>query len=206
MKLFYKPGACSLASHIALREMEADFTLEAVDTESGTTESGADYRAINPKGYVPALALGDGDILTEGPAILLYLADQADQAGAGVLAPPPGSRDRAQMVEQLIFTSSELHRAFKPLFRSGASEADQQAARAEVAQKFAYVEALLADGRAYVAGDQFSVADAYLFVVANWAGFTGMTLDPWAHLAAHHQRIGARPAVRAAMQAEGLLP
>lgn len=202
MKLFYKPGACSLASHIALREMEADFTLEAVDTESGTTESGADYRAINPKGYVPALALGDGDIVTEGPAILLYLADQA---GAGVLVPPPGSRDRAHMVEQLIFTSSELHRAFKPLFRPGASEADQQAARAEVAQKFAHVEALLADGRAYVAGDQFSVADAYLFVVANWTGFTGMTLEPWPRLAAHHQRIGARPAVRAAMQAEGLL-
>ncbi|WP_033074693.1 glutathione transferase GstA [Sphingopyxis sp. MWB1] len=202
MKLFYKAGACSLASHIALLEMAADFTLEAVDTVKGATASGADYRAINPKGYVPALALADGEILTEGPAILLYLADQA---GAGVLA-PLASRERARMVEQLIFTSSELHRAFKPLFRPGANEADQQAARAEVAQKLAHVEAWLADGRDYVVGEHFTVADAYLFVVANWTGFTGMTLDPWPHLAAHHQRIAERPAVRAAMQGEGLRP
>ncbi|WP_371933590.1 glutathione transferase GstA [Oceanicaulis sp. MMSF_3324] len=202
MKLYLSPGACSLASHMTLRELGADFDVIRVDTQSGQTETGADYRAINPKGYVPSLELDEGQILTEGPAILQYLADTHPEAE---LAPPLGTLERARMLEVLTFTSSELHKAFSPLFRASSSEAIKTDARAEVSRKMAFVEALLADGREHVTGATYTIADAYLFVVSNWAHFTGIDLNAWPNLSAFVQRVSQRPATQAAMKAEGLI-
>lgn len=173
MKLFYKPGACSMASHIALLEIGQAFDIEAVDTVAARTASGQDFLKINPKGYVPALELGTGEILTEGPAILQFLADSSDTAN---LAPKPGTMARARMLEMLTFTSSELHKAFGPLFRDSSSTEENAKARQAVAQKFDTVEKEFEDGRPYLSGEQFSIADAYLFVVANWANFTDIDL------------------------------
>ncbi|MCG7630491.1 glutathione transferase GstA [Epibacterium sp. MM17-32] len=202
MKLYYKPGACPLASHIALHETGRQFEIEAVDTATGRTESGADYRAINPKGYVPALGLDDGTVLTEGAAVLQYIADTTPAAG---LAPTAGTLARARMQEQLNWIGTELHKAFGPLFRAGTSEAEQDAARVAVAGKFDFIETQLADGRAWLVDDRFSVADAYLFVVSNWANFTGIDLARWPNLAAFVGRCAARPSAQAAMRAEGLI-
>lgn len=202
MKLYYKPGACSLASHIVLRETGADFEIEKVDTAAQKTASGADFGAINPKGYVPALRLDDGAVLTEGAALLQYLADRAPEAG---LAPAAGSFERVRLQEHLTFVSSELHKAFSPLFGDGLSDEARQAAVAKVARRLDNIEALLADGRAFLMGDDFTVADAYLFVVANWANFTGIDLGRWPNVEAFVARVAARPAVQAAMVAEGLI-
>lgn len=202
MKLYYKPGACPMASHIALHETGRLFEIEAVDTAAGRTEGGADYRAINPKGYVPALGLEDGSILTEGPAILQYIADSHPEAE---LAPAAGTLARARMQEQLNWIGTELHKVFGPLFREGTSEASKDAARTAVAGKFDLIEAQLADGREWLVEDQFSVADAYLFVVSNWANFTGIDLARWPNLAAFVSRSANRPSAQAAMRAEGLI-
>ncbi|AUR08899.1 glutathione transferase GstA [Phaeobacter sp. HS012] len=202
MKLYYKPGACPLASHIALQETGRPFEIEAVDTAAGRTEGGADYLAINPKGYVPALRLEDGSILTEGPAILQYIADSHPEAG---LVPAAGTFARARMQEQLNWIGTELHKAFGPLFREGTSEAGQDEARVAVAGKFDLIETQLEDGREWLVADQFSVADAYLFVVSNWANFTGIDLARWPYLAAFVSRTAARPSAQAAMRAEGLI-
>ncbi|WP_170327339.1 glutathione transferase GstA [Ruegeria arenilitoris] len=202
MKLYYKPGACPLASHIALHETGRPFEIEAVDTAVGRTESGADYHTINPKGYVPALGLDDGSVLTEGAAVLQYIADRYPEAG---LAPAVGTLARARMQEQLNWIGTELHKAFGPLFRDGTSEADKDAARTAVAGKFDLIEAQLEDGREWLVSNQFSVADAYLFVVANWANFTGIDLSRWPRLAAFVSRSAARPSAQAAMRAEGLI-
>lgn len=202
LTLYYKPGACSLASHIILRETDRDFSIEQVDTDAGTTETGKDFRQINPRGYVPALQAETGDILTEGAAILQHLADNRPEHG---LAPEPGTIDRARMQEGLNFVASELHKAFSPLFSSATSEAEQQAAKQNVAAKLDHVNKMFEDGRDYIIGSDFTVADAYLFVVANWAHPTGIGLDRWPHVAAHAERVSARPAVQAAMKAEGLI-
>lgn len=201
MKLFYKSGACSMASHMVLNELGVPFETEAVNTDTGETAGGADYRAINAKGYVPTLQMEDGEYLTEGPAILQFLADGQPDKG---LIPPAGTRDRARALEVLTFTSSELHKAFGPLFKSGATEAEQDAARTNVASKFDHIETLLADGRHTVLGNQYTIADAYLFVVSNWANFTGIDLARWPNLAAYVARIAARPATQRTLQAEGL--
>lgn len=200
MKLFYKPGACSMASHIALLEIGQAFDIEAVDTIEGRTASDEDFLQINPKGYVPVLELGEGEILTEGPAILQFLADRNQAAN---LAPKPGTMARARMMEMLTFTSSELHKAFGPLFRDASSPEEKAKARQAVAQKFDTVEKELKDGRLYVAGEQFSIADAYLFVVANWANFTDIDLARWPKLSDFVARIADRPTVKAAFQREG---
>ncbi|WP_291729758.1 glutathione transferase GstA [Leisingera sp. F5] len=202
MKLYYKPGACPLASHIALYETGRPFEIEAVDTAAGRTESGANYRAINPKGYVPALGLDDGSVLTEGAAVLQYIADSYPEAG---LAPAAGTLARARMQEQLNWIGTELHKAFGPLFRDGTSEGGKDEARTAVAGKFDLIEAQLSDGREWLVADQFSVADAYLFVVSNWANFTGIDLALWPRLAAFVSRSAARPSAQAAMRAEGLI-
>lgn len=201
MKLFYKPGACSMASHIALQEIGTEFATEAVDTIAGTTANGADYLAINPKGYVPALQFDDGVVLTEGPAILQHLAD-SDQNHS--LTYPIGSLARAQMLSQLTFVSSELHKAFGPLFREGTTEAEAEHARIAVARKFDVVEAELSDDQAFL-GAKFTIADAYLFVVSNWANFTGIALSNWPKLEAFVARVAARPAVQQVMKVEGLI-
>ncbi|KPM16584.1 glutathione S-transferase [Citromicrobium sp. JL31] len=202
MKLFYKPGACSLASHLILHEIGRSFEIELVDTVSGQTANGNDYRKINPKGYVPALQLDDGQVLTEGPAILQYLADGATTAE---LAPKIGTFARARMLEQLTFVSSELHKAFGPLFRDDSTEPEKSAAREAVAKKFDHVEASLADGEKHQMEESFTIADAYLFVVANWANFTGIDLARWPRLSAFVSRVFDRPAAQAAMRAEGLI-
>lgn len=202
MKLFNKPGACSLATHVVLHELGLKFELDEVDTDSGVTKSGLDYKTINPKGYVPALQLDAGEILTEGAAILQYLADQHPEKG---LAPKLGTVARARLHEYLNYTGSELHKAFGPFFSSDASEEDKKKAGANVARKFDYLNALLGDGRTYLLGDTFSVADSYLFVVSNWANFTGIDLKKWPNVAAFVERVSSRPAAQAAMKAEGLI-
>ena len=196
MKLYYKPGACSLASHIVLREVGDDFELERVDTDTQKTETGADFKQINPKGYVPVLRLGNGQVLTEGVAILQYIADQHPEAA---LAPKFGTLERARLQEHLNFVSSELHKAFGPFFSASASDQAKQTAKANVEQKMAHFETLLSDGRKYLLGDSFSVADAYLFVVASWSKPTGIGMDKWPHLAAFSARVAGRKKVQEAM-------
>jgi glutathione S-transferase len=202
MKLYYKPGACSLASHVALLETGRPFEIEAVDTVTGLTETGADYRVINAKGYVPALLLDDGAVLTEGAAVLQYIADCNPAAN---LAPEAGTLDRARMHEQLNWIGTELHKAFSPLFREGTSQAGKADARVAVGGKFDLIEAQLQDGDAWLVAGQFSVADAYLFVVSNWANFTEIDITRWPNLAAFVERAGARSSAQAAMRAEGLI-
>lgn len=198
MKLYFKPGACSLASHIVLRELGVDFTLENVDTQTQRTESGIDYKTINPKGYVPTLDTGTA-VLTEGAAILQYLAESS------ALIPEAGTLERARLQEHLNYIASELHKAFGPFFKASATDEQRAQAREAVARHFDYLESLLADGRAYLVGDVFTVADAYLFVVCSWAGVAGIDLKDWASLKALSDRVESRPSVKTAMQAEGLI-
>jgi glutathione S-transferase len=201
LRLYYSPGACSLSPHIVLREIGSVFELERVDATTKTTERGEDFRKVNPKGYVPALMLDDGEVLTEGAAIVQYIADTN---GADDLAPAAGTLARARLQEHLNFVASELHKAFSPLFHPAASEEAKASAPAEVGRRFDQVERVLGDGRSYLLGDKFSVADAYLFVVSSWAISTGLGLDGWPRLAAFVERVRTRPAVKAAMAAEGL--
>ena len=202
MKLYYSPGACSLSPHIILREIGSTFELERVDGATKTTEGGEDFRLVNPKGYVPALRLDDGEVLTEGAAIVQYIADTN---GTSELAPPVGTIGRARLQEHLNFVASELHKAFSPLFHADASEEAKAAAPANVARRFDHIEHILSDGRPYLLGETFTVADAYLFVVSSWAGPTGIGLDRWPSLTAFVERVRGRPAVKAAMAAEGLI-
>lgn len=202
MKLYYKPGACSLASHIALTEVGADFELEAVDTDTSVTATGDSYLDINPKGYVPTLKLADDVLLSEGAAVLQYIADAHPAAN---LAPAAGTLSRARLQEHLNWTASELHKAFSPLFNASTTEDGKAAARTAVAKRFDLLETLLGDGRTWLVDETFSVADAYLFVVANWANFTGIDLEPWPHIAAFIDRAASRPASRVAMRVEGLI-
>ena len=201
MKLFYSPGACSMASHIVLHEIGSPFEIEKVDTKAKTTESGADYLAINSKGAVPVLQV-DGEVLTEGPAILQFIADKA---GNETLAPKAGTMARARVTEMLNFIGTELHIAFKPMFNPALDEAGRATTTANIGRKFDWLEARLADGRDYLTGATFTVADAYAFTVTNWAGFKGITLSKWPHLQAFVARVAARPSAQAAMKAEGLI-
>lgn len=202
MKLFYKPGACSLASHIVMNELNLVFELERVDTERGLTESQQDYLQINPKGYVPALALSQGEVLSEGVAILQYLADQHASFN---LAPNPGTFSRARLQEYLNYISSELHKAFSPLFAHNTSEQNKVLAKQQVGQKLTYIESVLSDGRDYLLGTHFSVADAYLFAVVNWCHFISIDLNAWPHLYQYYHRIRIRPSVQKALHIEGIL-
>jgi glutathione S-transferase len=201
MKLYFSPGACSLSPHIALREAGLDFVAERVDLRQKVTESGADFRAINPKGYVPALQLKDGTLLTEGPAIVQYIADQAP---ASKLAPAAGSIERYQLVEWLNYISTEVHKSFSPLFNPAATDDMKQAARTAIANRLNYVAQVL-DGREFLMGSTFTVADAYLFTVLGWAGYVKLSLADWPVLQAYIERVGARPAVQQAMRDEGLI-
>lgn len=201
MKLYFSPGACSLSPHIVLLEAGLQFDTEKVSLSNKKTASGADYTEINPKGYVPALRLDTGEVLTEGPAIVQYLADKAPEKK---LAPPAGSMERYRLVEWLNFISTELHKSFSPLFRPNTPEETKQAARNTLATRFGFVAKQL-EGKDYLMGNQFTVADAYLFTVMNWAGMVKLDLSPWPVLQAYQKRVAARPAVHAAMTAEGLI-
>lgn len=201
MKLYFSPGACSMAAHIVLLESGLPHTTERVDLRSKTTAGGADFRKINPNGYVPALELKDGTVLTEGPAIVQFLADLKPDSQ---LAPANGTLERYQMAALLNFISSELHKNFSPLFDPQAGAEAQGARRAVLAQRFAFIEQALA-GKHFLTGDTFSVADAYLFTVSNWAGVVDVDLSDFTNLQAWQARVGMRPSVQAAQRAEGLL-
>lgn len=201
MKLYYAPGACSLATHIVLRELDLPFEMERVDTTTGRTETGADFRSINPKGQVAALQLDDGQVLTESAALLQYVGGLTPDAELI----PKDLLGLARLQEQLNFTAAELHSAFKPLFNPSTSPENRNAAMTGVADKLDHFETLFADGRSFVLGEVYSVADAHLFVIAGWAEPTGIRLDRWPRLKAHGARVAGRPAVREAMAAEGLI-
>ena len=201
MKLFLKPGSCSLASHIVLEEIGRPYDTETVDLAKKLTASGADFWAINPKGYVPALLLDDGDLLTEGPAILQYLADLAPELQ---LAPANGSKARYQLQSWLAFVGTEVHKNFSPVFNPAATPEMKELARANLQRRLGYVNDQLA-GRDFLMGDTFSVADAYLFTVVGWAKFVQLDLSAWPHLIAFQGRVAARPATQRALKAEGLI-
>lgn len=203
MHLYFKPGACSLAARIVLTELNIPFEATQVDTKTGLTAAGADYRSINPRGYVPALVLQDGTVITENPAILQYIADRY---GDETQQPAAGTLDRARLHEALNFISSELHKAFSPYFGERLlSQTEKEAAEAVLARRIGDVASMLADGRSFVLGETYSVADAYLFVVLNWARFVGLDLSRWPQVERYVSSMASRPAVRKAMADEGLI-
>lgn len=200
MKLYYAPGACSLAVHIALQETGSDFALEKVDLATHRTETDVDFSTINPKGYVPALVLDDGEVLTEVPAILLYLADRADKG----LAPSAGSMERYRLYSWLNFITSELHKAFGPLFNPGTPDEWKTQLKQTLAKRCEHVAAQLV-GKQFLLGDSYTVADAYLFTVLSWSRWVQFDLASWPTINEYLGRIAARPAVQAALKDEGLL-
>jgi len=201
MKLYFSPGACSLSPHIVLREAGFQFDIERVNLADKKTASGADFRAINPKGYVPALVLDNGEVLTEGPAIVQYLADRVPEKK---LAPAAGTMERYRLMEWLNFISTELHKGFSPLFKPGTPDETKKMARDTLALRLEIVAKQL-DGKEYLTGNQFTVADAYLFTVLNWASRVDVDLSRWPVFKAFQQRVAARPAVHAVLVAEGLI-
>lgn len=200
MKLYCKSGACSLSPHIVLRETGLDFTLVNVDLKAKTTEQGEDYLLINPKGQVPALELNDGSVLTEGVAIVQYLADMKSDRQ---LLAPAGSLTRYHTLEWLNFIATELHKGFSPLFRPTTPEEVKTLAREQLLQKFQYVNNELKE-KQWLLGLRFTVADAYLFTVTRWAHAIKLDLSGLSALNEWFERVAARPAVAAALKAEGL--
>lgn len=201
MKLYYSPGACSLSPHIVLCELDLPHDLEKVDLKSHTIASGADYQSINPKGYVPALQLASGEVITEGPAIVQYLADQKPEAG---LLPAAGTLERTRVQEWLNYIGTELHKNFTPLFKPETNEQAKTVARDAIGKRLALIEKALT-GKDHLTGEHFSVADAYLFTILNWTGPQGIELGSFPAIAAFQKRVAARPAVQRAMRSEGLL-
>ncbi len=200
MKLFYASGACSLSPHIVAREAGIELRLQKVDLKTKTVISEGDFLAINPKGYVPALELDDGQVLTEGPAIVQYLADLKPEKG---LAPPAGTLARYRLQEWLGYINSELHKTYSPLFRPETPAETRTERLGYLAKRYAWVEKQLS-GRPYLLGEHFTVADAYLFTVTRWAGHVKFDLSPFPNLRAFQERVAARPSVQAALKAEGL--
>uniref|UniRef100_UPI0037844B4E glutathione transferase GstA n=1 Tax=Piscinibacter sp. TaxID=1903157 RepID=UPI0037844B4E len=201
MKLYYSPGACSLSPHIVLREAGLAFEPVLASTKTHKLQDGTDYYGINPKGYVPLLELDNGERLTEGPAIVQYIADQVP---AKKLAPTAGTMARYRLQEWLNFITSELHKSFSPLFNPAMPEEGKALYRTRLGDRFKWVDGQLA-GKNYLMGEDFSVADAYLFVVAGWGKHVGVDISGLANLGAFMARVGARPAVQEALKAEGLL-
>ncbi|WP_439892578.1 glutathione transferase GstA [Ralstonia sp. 25C] len=200
MKLYYSAGACSLAVHIALREVGAQFDLTAVNLAQHLTADGTDYYTISPRGYVPLLELANGSRHTEAAALLQYVAD-LDPAQA--LIGKAGSTHRLSVIEWLTFVSTELHKGFGPLWYKDTPEATRQGAKDKLAKRFAELDARLAK-QPYLAGD-YSVADAYAFTVLNWTNFLSLPMTAYPHVQAYMDRVAARPAVQAALRAEGLV-
>ena len=199
MKLYFSPGACSFSPHIALREIGADVELVKVDLKNHKlAKDGSDYYAINPKGYVPVLELDNGERLTEGPAIVQYIADLKPELG---LAPAAGSFERYRLQEWLTFINSEVHKSFSPLFRPTTPEETKVSTRAALANRLTYLATHLKTND-FLMGKQFTVADGYLFTVLGWAQWTGIDLSQWPALVVYYERIAARPSVSAARAAE----
>lgn len=201
MKLYYSPGTCSLSPHIALRAAGLPFELVKVDLATRKAANGEDYLAINPKGYVPALALDDGDVLTEGVAIVQYIADRAPTTK---LAPAANTMERYRLVEWMNYLTSEIHKGFSPLFSAKLSDETKAIMRDALARRFDYLSTRLSD-RPYLMGETFTVADGYLFTMLGWCRMTNIDLSKWPTLTAYAERIGKLPAVREAMKAEGLI-
>ena len=201
MKLYYSNGACSLSPHTVLRESGLPFELVRASTKTHALDDGTDYYTINPKGSVPLLELDNGERLTEGPAIVQYIADQAPDKN---LAPANGTLARYRVQEWLNFITSELHKGYSPLFRPNTPDAYKPIAMDTLKKKYAYVDSKL-EGKHYLMGEQFSVPDAYLFTVTNWAGRVGLDLSEFKNVSAFMARMMARPSVQAAMKAEGLI-
>ena len=201
MKLYYSPGACSLSPHIVLFESGLEFETVLASTKTHKLQDGTDYYTINSKGYVPLLELDDGTRLSEGPVIVQYIADQVP---AKKLAPAAGTMERYRLQEWLNFTTSELHKGIGGLFNPAMPEEAKVLMRAKALDKLKWVDAQL-EGRQYTMGDAFTVADAYLFTVANWTQFVGIDISGLKHLSAFMERMKARPAVQRALKAEGLL-
>jgi glutathione S-transferase len=201
MKLYFSPGACSMAPHIVLREAGLRFDLDKVDLGKKQTANGEDYAKVNPKGSVPALRLDNGEVLTEVAVVLQYLADQKPDSG---LAAKAGTMERYRLMEWLNFISSELHKQFAPLFKPNTPEETKQIQKTLLEQRFDYLTNQFAD-RSYAMGDKFTVADAYLFTILNWSNVFKMDMGKWPKLKDYMARIAERPAVKDAMRAEGLV-
>jgi len=199
MKLYYAPGACSLSPHIVAREAGVDLELDKVANKQ--TSGGVDYSAVNPKGYVPALEISPGEVLTEGPAIVQYIADQKPGSH---LVPPAGSMQRYRQQEMLGYINSEIHKAYSPLFNPATPPETVEERKAYLRKRYKLVEEKLA-GKDYLFGDHFTAADAYLFTVTNWARHVKLDLSEFPNLLAFQKRVAARPAVQQAMREEGLI-
>ncbi|WP_426745087.1 glutathione transferase GstA [Myxococcus faecalis] len=200
MKLYFAPGACSLSPHIVAHEAGLTLQLEKVDTQTKVMQSGGDFWKVNPKGYVPALELEPGDVLTEGPALVQYLADLRPEAG---LVPPAGSLERYRVQEMLGYINSELHKTYAPLFRNNTSAEVREERTAYLFKRYQLLEERLAT-RPYLFGDTFGIADAYLYTVTRWAKYVKVDMSGFPNLLAFMERVTARPAVRKALEAEGL--
>ena len=201
MKLYYSPGACSLSPHIVLQELGLKYTPVLASTKSHKLQDGTDYYSINPLGYVPMLELDDGRRLHEGPAIVQYLADQAPEKK---LAPANGTWERYKLQEWLNTIGTELHKGFSPLFNPAMPDEAKAISKARLISRLQWVDGELT-GKNFLMGDTFTVADGYLFVVAGWSKHVGVDITGMANLGAFMARVSARPAVQAALRAEGLL-
>ena len=201
MKLYFAPGACSLSPRIALLEAGLPFTTQKVDTKTKQLDGGGDFWAINSKGYVPTLKLDNGQVLTEGPAIVQYIADQNPESG---LAPKAGTMERYRLQEWLNFITSEIHKGFSPLFDSTLSPEVKQVFKDKLGKRFDWLSTQLT-GKAHLMGDTFTVADGYLFTVLNWCQWVGIDLAKWPLLKDYQARVSARPKVQEALKAEGLI-
>jgi len=201
MKLYYSPGACSMVPHIVLREAGYKFDLEKVDIPGKKTEKGDDFWKINPKGYVPALRLDSGEVLTEVGVIIQYLADQKPESG---LAPKFGTMERYHLMEAVNFAASEIHKQIGALFNPKMTPEMKEVQLGVIGRRFNALEKAL-EGRPYIMGDKYSVADAYLFGVLNWTNVFKIDLAKWPNIKAFMTRVGARPAVQETMKAEGLI-
>jgi glutathione S-transferase len=201
MKLYYAPGACSLSPHIVATEAGVPVGLVKVDLAKHKAESGEDFYAVNPKGYVPTLRLDDGSVLTEGPAIVQYLADKNPSSG---LAPANGTVERYRVQEWLNFIGTELHKNFGPLFNPATPDAVKELSKANIAKRLGYLNDQLAN-KQYLMGDKFTVADAYAFTIVNWTNFVKIDLKAYPNVAAYMGRVGARPKVQETLKSEGLL-
>jgi glutathione S-transferase len=199
--LYFSPAACSLSPHIALKEAGLTFSAEHVDLKSKQLKSGGDFLAINPKGQVPSLKLPNGEVLTEGPAIVQWIADQAPQSR---LAPANGTMARYRLQEWLNFISTEVHKGFSPLFNPATPDASKAMAKEGLGKKFAMLNTHFGQNK-FLMGDDFTVADGYCFTCVNWANFTGIDLSAYPNLQAYMARIAGRPKVQEAMKAEGLM-
>jgi glutathione S-transferase len=201
MKLYYLSGACSQAANIALREAGLKFDLVKVDRQTKQAADGLNFNEVNPKGYVPALTLDNGETLTENVAVLQYIADRNPAAR---LAPPAGTMERYRLIEWLAFINSEIHKGFGPLFRKDAPEDTKAYARNNIATRAGWLNSSWGT-RSFLMGEQFTVADAYLFVVLSWGKHAGIELGQWPQLQAFVARVGARPHVIEALKSEGLV-